>query len=172
MEVRQGCGTVIIILLFPDTPTIERAACSQARSPFHLFFPIQQLCIADLQDMGNGFQFNVRNKPASAFHALDSIFIHIQPWQDARFAGEYPTPEEFFYYKGEKLHRNFIEQSDPCIMPTVPACGTHSIFIQILLKYRKNPDFKPIFVSILENSEYFFVSPLQSSFLWYNKVYF
>ena len=61
---------------------------------------------------------------------------------------------------------------NPYIMPTVPACGTHSIFIQILLKYRKNPDFKPIFVSILENSEYFFVSPLQSSFLWYNKVYF
>ena len=110
MEVRQGCSTVIIILLFPDTPTIERAACSQARSPFHLFFPIQQICIADLQDMGNDFQFNVRNKPASAFHALDSIFIHIQPWQDARFAGEYPTPEEFFYYKGEKLHRNFMEQ--------------------------------------------------------------
>lgn len=34
----------------------------------------------------------------------------IRPWQDARFAEEHPTPEEFFYYKGEKLHRNFIEQ--------------------------------------------------------------
>ncbi|MCD8355672.1 MAG: hypothetical protein LUE11_03755 [Clostridia bacterium] len=36
----------------------------------------------------------------------------VRPWRDARFAGENPTPEEFMYYKGEKIGRDFWERQE------------------------------------------------------------
>lgn len=53
---------------------------------------------------------------------------------------------------------------NPCIMPTVPACGTHPIFIQILLKYRKNPDFKPILCLFWKIQNIFLFPPYKAVF--------